>query len=432
MGIRKSTLSFRLFVSGIISGILLVVVYILNNYAFPFFSDTSKLTFIESRIQSPGRGSFFVDTSCVFINVGYEANLVETRHGREKITDRAALIRILNDLKDRTDYKEIFIDIRFEQGLQTGDDSALVKCILSMPNICLVKHWDHSNDQDYPLMDDRLLELAGYADYSSTIFNTSFSRYEFIQHGKASAALKLYNDIDASTIVRRGKGIFSCFHDNGRLCYNSAFIRIPEDMSSGVLRYRDDETHSFRYYNLSEDIYGTMSLDLSMQERFFRDCRDKVIVIGDFSFDQHDTYFNRQPGPYLNYLAYTTLRDGRHLVTWWLPLIAFLVYFGTIILIFKKVSWFGFVVGIFYRFLLLIPLAGFRRILHNLRDGLKSSFFAQVISRCVDSTGILSLVSYILFITSGRVLSIFFPSIVFGLIELIVSYKRNKHNEALH
>ena len=269
--------------SGILSVILLFVVYISDNYAFPFFSVTPYVTFIESLIQSPRHDVVSIDTTRIFINTGYEAAFVETRHGKEKITDRGALLRLLNDLEQRTDYREIFVDIRFEKGLVTTDDSSLVERLMAMPNTFVAKHWDYGNEQDFPLIDKRLLEKAGYADYSASIFNTAFSRYEFIQHGGESAALKIYNDINQSTIKHHGWGIFSYYKDAGRLCNNAAFIRIPEDMSPGVLRYRNN--HTFRYYNLGEDIYGTMTLDSSMQDRFFEDCKDKIIVIGDFVFD---------------------------------------------------------------------------------------------------------------------------------------------------
>lgn len=387
-----------------VSAILLVVVYAMDNYAFPFLESTQTFTFIESRIQSPKRGAVSIDTSRIFINVGYDAALVETRHGNEKITDREALVKLLKDLETKTEYKEIFIDIRFEKGLNTPYDSVLVESILTMPNTFAVKHWDYNERQDAPLIDERLLDQAGYADYSGSIFNSSFSRYEFLQHNGSSAALRLYNDIDGRTIKRHGWRVFSIYTDKGKLCNNASFIRIPEDMSPRVLRYRGDQEHTFRYYNLSEDIYGLMALDPSMQERFFNDCKDKIIVIGDFISDQHDTYFNKQPGPYLNYLAYSTLRDGKHIVKWWIALIAFLVYSITLLFIVLQKS----------------PV---RWMVSWIKSRLVS-FLASLFGYTV----LLSIVSLLLFITTGRVLSIFVPSLLFTLIDDIYRYKKYDEN----
>lgn len=385
---------YSVFLSGILSGILLFVVYISDNYAFPFFAVTPCVTFIESLIQSPRHASVSVDTTRIFINTGYEAAFVETRHGKEKITDRAVLLQLLNDLEQKTDYREIFVDIRFEKGLVTKDDSTLVERLMAMPNTFVAKHRDYINEQDFPLIDKRLLKKAGYADYSASIFNTAFSRYEFIQHGGESAALKMYNDINHSTIKHHGWGIFSYYDDAGRLCNNAAFIRIPEDMSPGVLRYRNDNDHTFRYYNLGEDIYGTMTRDFSMQDRFFEDCKDKIIVIGDFVFDQHDTYYNKQPGPYLNYLAYSTLREGRHIVDWWLIAIAFFVYFVTI--------WW---------------------ILCRKRGSRIRSKILKVIIKVLGFLGytaLLVVVSMVLFFLKGKVLSIFIPSLFFSIIDIFL------------
>ena len=46
------------------------------------------------------------------------------------------------------------------------------------------------------------------------------------------------------------------------------------------------------------------------EEELIKDMKGKIIVVGDFNEDLHDTYMGMQPGPYLTYTAYKYLAKG--------------------------------------------------------------------------------------------------------------------------
>lgn len=327
---RVNRLKHRLFALSA-SIVLICIVYFFNNMPFPFGESTTFLTFFESVLQSKHSKSISDDDSRVFINVGYDADLATTRHGKEKITDRQKLTQFLKDLELKNNYREIFLDIRFEEGLKTEFDSLLVEQILNMRNIIIAKHWNPEEGKPDPLIDDRLFEKAAYADYTTTLFNTAFSRYEFLQHKDTSVALKMYSDIDGHCISQIGNGFFSIFIDGKRLCNNASFIRIHEDYSSSE---KGTKSGKPKFYNLGEDIYGHfLQGDGIAYSWFFDNCDNKDVIIGDFVFDLHDTYFKKQPGPYLNYLSYQALHHGQHLVDFWLELMIFIIYYLTFYMI---------------------------------------------------------------------------------------------------
>ena len=134
------------------------------------------------------------------------------------------------------------------------------------------------------------------------------------------------------------------------------------------------------------------------------DTKDKIIIVGDFVNDLHDTYTGLQPGPYLVYLAYKELAVGKHFVSW--LFICFMIFVYMIISMFilnRKTLW------------SFIPL--FNRV---------NSKFVHFVLNLIGYSTVLVAISIILFICFRTVYNIFFPSLFFSLITLIISYKSQK------
>ncbi len=56
--------------------------------------------------------------------------------------------------------------------------------------------------------------------------------------------------------------------------------------------------------------------------------RGKIVLIGDFDADVHDTYVGPLPGPLIHYYAYRDLKRGHHIFGLWSTIVIWLVYFA--------------------------------------------------------------------------------------------------------
>ena len=84
----------------------------------------------------------------LFVNVAYDKQLIE-RHddygmtvGNVDITDRTKLKSFLETLQRTDGYKYVFLDVRFEKGFDSPEDSALFSLIKNMRNIVVATHSD--------------------------------------------------------------------------------------------------------------------------------------------------------------------------------------------------------------------------------------------------------------------------------------------------
>ena len=360
--------------------VLLMLCYLFNNIPYPFGTDTGLFTFKESIIRNSKKRLPDYD-NVVFVNTGYDVQLVKTDNGMEKITNRNSLLRFLKDI-EHSGYRYIFMDIRFEKGLETPVDSELVAQIKRM-NIIVAKHLNYETNQDYELIDNSFSYKAAYCDYTYSLYNTSFSCYQFNQKKGRSAALYLYNRVQRRNIEKRLGFIYT---DGRAICQNSLFLSISDDFS-----IQEAEDHSARYLNLGSDIYDWYTIDL-----FKEYCKGKIICIGDFAFDLHDTYYGKQPGTYLHWLAYDSLCKGRHIVRFWMFMLL-LVLYSTL----------------FY-----CKTIGF-----DLAHYIKNRFLSFIVS-LVGAGLILIAICFIIYWCNGIVISIFIPTIAISFYELVLKYKK--------
>ena len=83
-----------------------------------------------------------VPDSILFINVCYDKTLIPYEEqgmpvGNTVITDREKLLSLLTEAKKANNYRYIFMDVCFEEGLETEADSALFHTIASMDRIVI-------------------------------------------------------------------------------------------------------------------------------------------------------------------------------------------------------------------------------------------------------------------------------------------------------
>lgn len=323
MAAKKNNKNLKYIALSILGAIFVLCVnYVLNNTPLPIFDDISFYSVLEKWRRG-------VTTECpqdsdvLFINVAYDKKVIPYSTdeglplGNIDITDRAKLYRFFKLAKQCDNYKYIFMDVRFEKGLEDyslieeqGDslsvDSLLFSAIGSTPRLVVSKH-----ENMVPLTES-IASKTATNDYKSTITSTNFVRYRYLYDEGESVALKMFMDIDSGEYNKHGL----IYTTNGKLCSNCPFIAFKTPF-----KYERENEGELSYYNLGEDIL-TVYDDESLAELI----RDKYIVIADFVEDTHDTYVGPQPGAYITYMAYKQMVEGKNIYRWWMMLLFGLVY----------------------------------------------------------------------------------------------------------
>lgn len=306
---------------------LLITSYWLDSWAYPIGSDLSAGKWIE-RIKILCNGDCeSVPDSIALVNVTYDKALMEYEAlydarnpncifrepvGVNSVTDRAKLLAFLEAL-DTVRYSFLVIDIRFEQGFESDSVSErLFNKIASMDRIVIARH------KNYSFADSVLYPASALSDYYTTFLETDLVKYPLSSKG-ASIPDVIYSSRCGGNIIRHPGGLW--YTDNGRLCYGSIFLTFPVKVTRWQVPVDKDKTdYTPLYSNLGADI---LSADIDMKSRF----ADRIIVVGDFVEDVHDTYLGLIPGALINLDAYLELAEGRHIINWFDCLLLFLLYF---------------------------------------------------------------------------------------------------------
>lgn len=386
----------KIIVAAFVALLISVFSYLLNNCPYPFWDTLSWICWeeygIRHMLQQPdNRDSVF------FVNLSNDKEVVDVSlsyglHGKMAITDRETLLDFLK-IAEGAQYRYIFLDIRFPQGVCDPEvDSCLIHQILSMPNVYF------SAEEDGNVLDSALSCRGLRNNYFTSIISTNFTRYQFIQRGQASAPLHLYSLVTGDTIKQYGPLFFS----KGNLCYNSPMLVIPYDFydqPDDVLVEMFEVDPIFYDFGPYLNKFGEQEVKVDIQSSL----TDKVVFVGDYVHDIHDTYVGLLPGPWLLYLAYNELKNEQHIVSWWCLLCCFLVYFSLAMSLLCDFKLMDILCSypIFQRhrlFLFMVSLLGFGTVLF-----------------------VLSMVVYLVF---GCVFNTFVPNIVLSLLTLVLSYKK--------
>ena len=305
------------FLSVLTSTIIIIFTYVMGNSGYPLPGETGALKQITDYKKFLGMQIGNVPDSILFINVCYDKALVpyeenEVPVGNTIITDREKLLQFLTKAKEANNYRYIFMDVFFEEGMETEYDSALFNTIISMDRIVIPKH------KGVNMCDSILYQKASNADYATTWQALSFSRYQYIHDEDESVALKIYQDRFGSDIKKHWGGLW--YTDNGRLCQNSATLLLPIRIMGSLLD-EEGQVRERNYIYLSADL-----LDLDEVMPVSEQIDDKLIVIGDFKSDVHSTFLGPQPGSSILFNGYIALSQGAHLVNWLYMGILFVIY----------------------------------------------------------------------------------------------------------
>lgn len=305
--------------------VLLLLSYFISNQALFTGEDLNQYAWMEWIKNKLGLSrEIKEDKDALFVNVAYDKILIDRYDnygmsvGNVDITDRGKICSFLKLLENTNTYKYIFLDVRFEKGYDSPEDSALFSQIYKMRDIVAATH------SDIELLDSSLSTKTALNDYPTTIIESNFTRYEYLKDDQTSVALFAYRELTGNSINRH----FCFYTSDHSLCYKSLFINAPiEDWSE----FNEQQTKM--YYNLGNDLLENYSdKDIAMLTK------GKYVVIGDMVEDMHDTYSGSKPGSVITYYAFVALMNGEHFVRYGLIFFLGLLYFAISMSLFESDS----------------------------------------------------------------------------------------------
>ena len=286
----------RLLMSLLIVMLMQVADYFITNFSYPLL-DSIDTIMIYDYFNKSGDAP---DSDIYYANVGLDKKLIPVKDefddviGKTAITDRKLLSEYLKLIRE-AGYKYIFLDIRFEEGTESEDDSLLFATIADTERLSFSLHKDIGS-----IVPDSLIHKGAYSDYAGN-FRDGFIRYELLQNNHESSAWRLYSALDGGHDMTR-KGL--SYSDNGHLAYNMVFPSF----------YRNDTEHEGE---MGREKYHYLGFELSRDSNeLIEGAKDRIVVIGDFENDKHQTYMGEVPGPILTVRTYQALKKGVHRFSW--------------------------------------------------------------------------------------------------------------------
>lgn len=291
--------------------LITVLAYLQNTYPYPLFDKLDVFSKLEPVL---GQQRPFPE-DVLLVSTSHDKMIVQTDKGNEPVSDRQKLARFLEIVDSVGTYKMVFYDLLLEEEYVSEYDSALVSVLSKIPRLVMVKSMTSKGKESSMQDSSRLHRKAAFNDYGYTRTHSGFTRYQFVQNGEASVALKMYRNLGSpeDTIVKAGPLYFS----HSRLCSGSPLIVIDRIMCS----FDEVGEPLITRCNLGRDYLALPIGSLSSE------IKDKVIIIGDFDKDVHGTYVGKVSGSMLAYSAYAFLYDGKHLIRFSTFLSFFLLYF---------------------------------------------------------------------------------------------------------
>lgn len=268
-----------------------------------------------------------VNDSVLLINIAYDKQIAKKTIdgicvGNTDVTDREALVKLLQNLKAMpkdSSYRYIFLDVRFEAGDETEYDSILFDEISNTPRLVIANH------EDIVMASDKLKNKAAYSDYDITLTSTNFFRYKFLRAKGESMPLRVYHDLYDDSIRKYGWFYFS----NRGLCQNSHAIK-------SVLKLDNEDTESNNGSSVMAIPYYQNLNKINDMQSLSELAKNKYVVVGNMIDDKHDTFFGEKPGPVLVFSAFWSLKNGEHLVNFWIEAIFFLLFFCISLSLFSR------------------------------------------------------------------------------------------------
>ncbi|WP_316738391.1 CHASE2 domain-containing protein [Pedobacter aquatilis] len=311
----------------------------------------------------------------IFLDLSHEKTVIPDEHGTSVITDRKKLAELFQIIKPQQhQVKYILCDVELRD--KSPDDELLQKSVYGIDNLIFAKSYNEDEQVEEP----GFKVNQGITDYKMS--DGQFIKLNLFQKDSISTLPVLMYSYLTKNSIRTVKP----FHiQDGTLCFNYLITDYK------IRPYELFKTKTYPLMRLSD------LLSLRNNGIINSILKGRIIVMGDFENDVHETVFGSAPGSLILLNVYLSMLDGKHLVDYWWVAYLILVYtiFSRIMLFHvsnykkKRISWIG-------------PL-------------IKSAVF---LSLC-------SILSYLLF--SHHLQVAFLTIYISGITFLIQLYKRPKH-----
>lgn len=302
----------RLLAATLVAAVTLAVDYWAMNLPYTFVSEKVQLQLLDYVLQRlNGPQTCNVSDSVLMVDVHYDKVMV-TEHrrasdggskemGQIPVTDRGKLLQLLRYLKARGDYRYVILDVCLEASTSQPEDSALWDTIANMPRLVIARPVDS-------VLASPILEVrAGAAQYSSTILENDFLKYPLYTDTIPSMALIMYRDSTKHDIRRWG----AFWVDGYQLARSSMIL-------------------TWDFIDCSERFYlGDLLNDWEEgdDDEWDGNPKGKYILIGDFENDIHPTFVGELSGTLMIYNAYQSLLHQRHVLSPFLLIMLFCLFF---------------------------------------------------------------------------------------------------------
>ena len=266
----------------------------------------------------------------MFIDVAYDKQLIDKLDtngfpvGKQPIIDRKKLARFFNILNRKpNNQKYVICDIFFADPAQPDDcigdtispDVQLKAELAKMKNVVLSYHFKNDSDSlDLPIFLDA---PRGIADYTTT--NNTFLKFNLLHRDTIkSSPLLMYEYLHQQKLKKK----------NGFYWLNNRRI-----LKSFIVDFR------IRNYDLfiANDHYKVDNLDalLTLDDKdVLAHVKDRIIIIGDFQTDKHETIYGETVGPLILLNTYLALVNGDNVITPLFLLFLFVCFFGISVMVF--------------------------------------------------------------------------------------------------
>ncbi|MBC7914195.1 MAG: CHASE2 domain-containing protein [Pyrinomonadaceae bacterium] len=229
----------------------------------------------------------------LFINLAYEKALIplESGLGNEVVTDRAKLAAFFEILERNQKLVKFTVCDVFLKG-KSEDDSLLESSVKGIRNVIFPTH--HGVDGKPIPLDVRVPH--GIADYRMA--SGGFLKFKLFQDDSLpTIPVYLFERIEG----RKISGNNGIYWDKGRPSLNSVVI--------------DYQIRSHELFEQGEYPVVNLSELLVLPEEIIVDdfLKNRIVILGDFNNDVHNTVFGSTPGTLILLNVYLTLKDGQHL-----------------------------------------------------------------------------------------------------------------------
>jgi hypothetical protein len=235
----------------------------------------------------------------IFINLAHEKELIslEDQLGNEVITDREKLAQFFEITQRNPNAAQFILCDVFLKG-KSEHDSLLMKSIERNSKIVFPTHFD---SKDSLLLPDLKIPFA-IADYKSS--KSNFFKFKIKQNDSiATVPMYMYQQL----FKPKNNSKEGYFFSDGPLSFNSIII------THDIERKNLFETGTYPVINLSELLILPENV---IVDEFLT---GKIIVMGDFQNDMHQTILGKMPGSLILVNVFLSLVKGYHYVKWqWL------------------------------------------------------------------------------------------------------------------